>query len=114
MASSLDDLLALKGVAAVGEFGRDGSLKDFKANVEFSGELAETTAKFTAAVTQLFDVLAASFTQLNDQFSFAPQQGWAYSGGEWSVAVGGNRGVFVKTAEADYNELFAELVGARV
>jgi roadblock/LC7 domain-containing protein len=29
------------------------------------------------------------------------------------VAVGGTRGVFVKTADADYNELFAELVGPR-
>jgi len=113
MASSLDDLLNLKGVVAAGEFGRDGSLVDYKASVDFSKELAQTTAKFTAAVTQVFDVLAESFTHLNDQFDFAPQQGWAYSGGEWSVAVGGNRGVFVKTADADYNELFAELVGPR-
>lgn len=113
MASSLEDLLNLKGVVAAGEFGLDGSLVDYKASVDFSQELAETTAKFTAAVTQVFNVLAESFTKLNNQFDFAPQQGWAYSGGDWSVAVGGNRGVFVKTADADYNELFTELVGPR-
>jgi len=28
---------------------------------------------------------------------------WTYSGGDWSVAVGGTRGVFV-TADANYNE----------
>lgn len=113
MASSLDDLLKLDGVVAAGEFGLDGSLVDYKASVDFSKELAETTAKFTSAVTQVFNVLAESFTHLNEQFKFAPQQGWAYAGGDWSVAVGGNRGVFVKTAEADYNKLFSELVGAR-
>jgi roadblock/LC7 domain-containing protein len=37
----------------------------------------------------------------------------AYSGGDWSIAVGGTRGVFVKTADADYNELFSALVGPR-
>ena len=113
MASSLDDLLKLNGVVAAGEFGLDGSLVDYKANVEFSKELAQTTAKFTSAVTQVFNVLAESFTQLNEQFTFAPQQGWAYAGGDWSVAVGGNRGVFVKTADADYNQLFSELVDSR-
>jgi roadblock/LC7 domain-containing protein len=113
MASSLDDLLKLNGVVAAGEFGLDGSLVDYKANVDFSKELAQSTAKFTSAVTQVFNVLAESFTQLNEQFKFAPQQGWAYAGGDWSVAVGGTRGVFVKTAEADYNQLFSELVGSR-
>ena len=113
MSSTLKELLDLKGVVAAGEFSRDGSLVDFEASVDFPKDLAEQTAQFTAAVTQLFDVLAGSFTKLNPQFAFAPQQGWAYSGGEYSVAVGGTRGVFVKTADADYNELFAELVGPR-
>lgn len=113
MTATLDDLLNIKGVVAAGEFRRDGSLVDYKASVDFPQELAQTTARFTAAVTQVFDVLAESFTKLNDQFSFTPQQGWAYAGGEWSVAVGGTRGVFVKTADADYNELFSALVGPR-
>ena len=113
MASSLRDLLNLKGVVAAGEFSRDGSLVDFEATVDFPEDLAKTTAQFTAVVTQLFDVLAGSYTKLNDQFAFTPQQGWAYAGGEWSVAVGGTRGVFVKTADADYNELFSALVAPR-
>jgi roadblock/LC7 domain-containing protein len=113
MTATLKDLLDLKGVVAAGEFSRDGSLVDFEASVDFPDDLAKTTAQFTAVVTQLFDVLAGSYTKLNQQFAFTSQQGWAYSGGDWSVAVGGNRGVFVKTADADYNELFAELVGPR-
>ncbi len=113
MPSTLKDLLDLKGVVAAGEFSRDGSLEDFEAAVDFPDDLAKTTAQFTAVVTQLFDVLAGAYTKLNDQFAFAPQHGWAYSGGDWSVAVGGTRGVFVKTADADYNELFSALVGPR-
>ena len=61
----------------------------------------------------MFDVLAGSYTKLNPQFAFTPQHGWAYSGGDWSIAVGGNRGVFVRTSDADYNELFSTLVGPR-
>ena len=113
MAATLDDLLNIKGVVAAGEFGLDGALVDYKASVDFSPELAETTARFTSAVTQVFNVLAESFSKLNQEFNFVPQQGWAYAGGDWSVAVGGTRGVFVRTADADYNQLFAELVGQR-
>jgi roadblock/LC7 domain-containing protein len=42
-------------------------------------------------------------------------QGWAYSGGEYSVAIGagGTRGVFVETAKADFNRLFEVLVEER-
>jgi roadblock/LC7 domain-containing protein len=42
---------------------------------------------------------------------WTPQHGWAYSGGEYTVAVGGSRGVFVETEKADFNELFAALIG---
>ena len=39
-----------------------------------------------------------------------PQQSWTYSGGDWTVAIGGGRkGVFVETAKADFNRLFEVL-----
>ena len=43
------------------------------------------------------------------------EQGWAYSGGEYTVAVGegGTNGVFVETAKADFNTLFKASVGDR-
>ena len=114
MAATLEELLDLKGAVAAGEFARDGSLVAYRSNVDFPQDLAKITAQFTAAVTQLFNVLAESYSKLNGhQFDFAPQQGWAYSGGDWSIAVGGTHGVFVKTADADYNELFTALVGPR-
>ena len=35
----------------------------------------------------------------------------AYTGGDWTVAVMGNWGVFVETSKADFNLLFKELGG---
>jgi roadblock/LC7 domain-containing protein len=47
--------------------------------------------------------------------NWAPQLGWAYASGEWTVAIGGNgyRGVFIQTAKADFNKLFETLIGSR-
>ena len=110
--TSLDDLLDIEGVVAAGEFGRDGSLVDYKAKMDMSPEMAEMTAQFCATVTMMFDTLAGSFTQLSGM-NWVPQQGWAYSGGDWTVAIGGNRGVFIETSKADFNRLFEVLVGSR-
>jgi roadblock/LC7 domain-containing protein len=110
--TSLDDLLDIEGVAAAGEFTPDGELVDYKAKMDMSEEMAQMTAQFCATVTMMFNTLAGSFTQLSGM-NWVPQQGWAYSGGEWTVAIGGNRGVFVETAKADFNRLFEALVGSR-
>jgi roadblock/LC7 domain-containing protein len=110
--ASLDDLLNIEGVAAAGEFTADGQLVDYKAKMDMSVEMAEMTAQFCATVTMMFNTLAGSFTQLSGM-NWVPQQGWAYSGGEWTVAIGGNRGVFIETAKADFNRLFEALVGDR-
>jgi roadblock/LC7 domain-containing protein len=110
--ASLDDLLDIEGVAAAGKFTPDGQLVDYKARMDMSEEMAQMTAQFCATVTMMFNTLAGSFTQLSGM-NWVPQQGWAYSGGEWTVAIGGNRGVFIETAKADFNQLFEVLVGSR-
>ena len=110
MAATLDDLLKLNGVVAAGEFTPDGKLVDYKAKMDMSPELAAMTAQFCATVTMTFNTLAGAFTQLS-QMKWVPQQGWAYSGGDWTVAIGGNKGVFVETVKADFNQLFQALVG---
>lgn len=94
MASSLEDRSAEYQERGCGRRVRAGRLTcGLQSERWSSNELAQTTAEFTAAVTQVFNLLAESFTRLNDQFNFAPQQGWPYSGGNWSLAVGGNRSV---------------------
>ena len=112
MAATLDDLLKIEGVIAAGEFTADGKLVDYKAKMDMALELATMTAQFCATVTMLFNTLAGAYTQLS-QMQWVPQQGWAYSGGDLTVVIGGNKGVFVETAKADFNQLFRVLVGNR-
>ena len=108
----LDELLDIEGVVATGEYTPDGRLVDYKATIDMSQEMAEMTAQFTATVTMMFNTLASSYTQTSGM-QWVPQQGWAYSGGDWTVAVGGNRGIFIETEKADFNQLFEVLVGSR-
>ncbi len=110
--ATLDELLDIEGVVAAGEYTPDGSLVDYKATMDMSQEMAEMTAQFTATVTMMFNTLASSYTQMSGM-QWVPQQGWAYSGGDWTVAVGVNRGVFIETEKADFNQLFEVLVGSR-
>ena len=108
--ATLDDLIKIDGVVAVGEFTADGKLVDYRSNQDMPREMAEMAAQFTATVTMLFNTLAGSFSQ-QSQMNWVPQQGWAYSGGDMTIAVGGNKGVFIETAKADFNQLFQVLIG---
>jgi roadblock/LC7 domain-containing protein len=110
----LDDLLNIDGVFIAFEFTADGKCAGYKAKAKLSDEQAALIAQFCATVTMNFNTLAGAFTKLSGQ-KWTPQQGWAYAGGEYTVAIGGDgyRGVFVETAKADYNKLFAALVGPR-
>jgi roadblock/LC7 domain-containing protein len=112
--ATLQELLDIDGVVAAGEFNRDGSLVNFEASMDMSDEMAQMSAQFCATVSMMFDTLASSFTRLSGM-NWEPMQGWAYSGGEFSVAIGGGgtRGVFVETAKADFNRLFEVLVAER-
>src|ERR687886_2109401 len=109
--ATLDELLQIDGVVAAGEYTADGKLVDYKTRMDMSREMAEMTAQFVATVTMMFNTLAGAYSQLSGM-PWVPQQGWAYSGGEWTVAVGGGgyKGVFVETARADFNRLFEALV----
>ena len=78
--------------------------------MNMSRELAATTAQFCATVSMLFNTLAGAHSELSGM-RWLPQQGWAYSGGDMTVAVGGRYGIFIKTEKADFNQLFQVLVG---
>ena len=110
--ATLDDLIKIDGVVAAGEFTADGKVVDYKANMDMPPEMAEMSAQFCATVTMLFNTLAGSFSKLS-QTNWVPQQGWAYSGGDMTIAVGGNKGVFIETSKADFNQLFQVLIGAK-
>lgn len=110
--ATLDELLQIDGVVVAGEFTPDGKLVGYRAKVDMPPELAETTAQLCASVSMMFNTLAGSFTHLS-KMRWVPQRGWMYAGGDWTVAIGGNKGVFVETARADFNRLYRALAVGR-
>ncbi|HEY3198146.1 MAG TPA: DUF2173 family protein [Nitrospirales bacterium] len=109
---TLDDLLKINGVIAAGEFTPDGKLVDFKAKTDMPKDIGALTAQFCATVTMLFNTLATAHSKMSGM-NWLPQHGWMYAGGEWTVAIGGNRGVFIETAKADFNQLYKTLIGGK-
>jgi roadblock/LC7 domain-containing protein len=110
--STVQDLLAIEGVVASFEFKADGSVVDYASTIDMPRSLANTTTQFASSVTSMFNTLSEAFSKIS-WMQWAPQQGWAYSGGKYTVAVGGSRGVFIQTEQADFNELFATLFASR-
>ena len=87
--AKLDDLLKIDGVFITFEFTADGKCAGYKAKGKVSDEQAATIAQFCATVTMNFNTLAGAFTKLSGQ-KWIPQQGWAYAGGQYTVAIGGD------------------------
>ena len=105
--TTLDNLMKINGVIAAGEFSDDGKLVDVRGQLR--PEVAQAAAQFCGTVNMLFKTMSGSFQQISGM-QWTPAQGWAFAGGNYSVCIGGNRGVFVETAKADYNELFKALI----
>jgi len=108
--AKLDELVNVKGVDVAAEWGDDWVLRVYKSQRDISDGEAHQKAKFCATVSMMFNNFASSFTQLSGM-QWTPKEGWAYSGAGWTVAVckGGNLGVYIRTAEADFNRLIEVL-----
>jgi roadblock/LC7 domain-containing protein len=109
---TLEELMRINGVVAAGEFSPEGRLVDYRSAMGMTSEMATLAAKVCAPVNVMFETLASEFMRFSDM-RWLPARGWAYSGEDWTIAIGGRRGVFVSTAEADFNELFRALIGDR-
>ncbi len=109
MLATLDDLMKIDGVVAVSEFTLDGKLVDHRAKENVIPEMRAIGAEVLAPVNIMFETLGQEFMRYSDM-KWSPLRGWACSGGNWTVAVGGTRAVFVETAKADFSKLFKALV----
>ena len=90
---------------AVGEFTTDGGAGNYKAKIDMPPNMDRETSQFAALVSMLFNTLAGAYSLLY-KMSWLPQQFWTYSGGDWTVAVGGDTWVFIETAKIDFNQLY--------
>ena len=105
--ANLDRLLGLKGAFSAGEFSADGELVSYKGDL--TEDDARLIAKMCAANTLMGAMQAESFSRISGFMKWTPFHGWAVSAGDYSVCVMGHIGIFVETAEADFNEIYKVL-----
>lgn len=107
MAVSLDTLLQMDGATVAFEFATDGRCLDYRGE-HATPEMAALIARYCALVTMTFSILAGAFATLSEQ-NWIPEKLWTYTGGDYTVVVGGYRGVFIETGKTDLKELRAVL-----
>lgn len=106
MGLSLDELIILKGVTVAFKFNAVGECTEYRTNTHLGPEMFATIAEYCALVTRTFSTLADAFTGISEQ-NWIPLRSWTYTGGDFTVVIGGNgyRGVFAETTEANLGEL---------
>jgi len=113
--SELDELAAGPGVLMAGQFGPDGRVAEHKTTGLYveNPVLAGIAQWFCAAVTTMFGSMAYAVDTLNqgdfNRSSWLPVRSWTYSGGDYVIAVHGNRFLIAERAKLgsldDLNQL---------
>jgi roadblock/LC7 domain-containing protein len=115
--SEFDELVALDGVLMAGRFGPDGSIAEYKAGPWYVANPAamEMAHWFCITITTLFGSLAYAVDSLTrtgfDQSSWLPVKGWAYTGGEYSILVRGDRFLIAERAKLGNFDQLDRLLG---
>lgn len=113
--NELDELVARPGVLMAGRFAPDGRVAAHKTAGLYVENPALTGIAqwFCAAVTTMFGSMAYAVDTVNqggfNQTSWLPVQSWIYSGGDYAIAVHGDRFLIAERAKLgsldDLNEL---------
>jgi roadblock/LC7 domain-containing protein len=102
--SEFDELVASPGVLMAGRFGPDGRVAEHKTGGLYveNPTMTGMAQWFCAAVTTMFGSMAYAVDTLNqsgfNQTSWLPVQSWIYSGGNYVIAVYGDRFVIAERA----------------
>ena len=113
--NELDELVARPGVLMAGRFGPDGRVAEHKtAGLYIENPALTGIAQwFCAAVTTMFGSMAYAVDTVNQsgftQTSWLPVRSWVYSGGDYAIAVYGDRFLIAERAKLtsldDLNQL---------
>ena len=110
--SEFDELVEVDGVLMAGRFGPDGRVAEYKANPWFvrNPVVAEMTHWFCTAITMMLSSMAYATDLVtrggSDLPSWLPMKGWAYTGGDYMIAVRGDRFILAERAKlASLDEL---------
>jgi roadblock/LC7 domain-containing protein len=116
--SEFDDLVASPGVLMAGRFGPDGRVTEHKSRGLYMGNPAATGMAqwFCAAITMMFSSMAYAVDMVDkggfNQASWLPAQSWMYSGGDYVIAVHGDRFVIAERAKLGSLDEVADLLRA--
>ena len=95
--SEFDELVASPGVVMAGRFGPDGRIAEYKSKSLYVANAASAAMAqwFCAAINMMFRSMA-HVVDLMDQSGFnqttwLPIHSWTYSGGDYAIAVHGDR-----------------------
>ena len=103
--SEFDELVASPGVLMAGRFGPDGLIAEYKSKSLYVENPALTGIAqwFCAAVTTMFGSMAYAVDTLNqsgfNQAGWLPVHSWHYSGGDYVIAVHGDRFMIAERAK---------------
>jgi roadblock/LC7 domain-containing protein len=102
--SELDELVSMDGVLMAGRFGPDWRVAEYKRKALFieNPSAVELTQWFCAAITMMFHSMAFAVDVIGrtgfDQTSWLPVKTWTYSGGDYAIAVRGDRFLIAESA----------------
>jgi roadblock/LC7 domain-containing protein len=103
--SELDDLVKINGVLMAGRFGPDWRIAEHKTKALYFENPAETemARSFCAAITMMLRSMAYAVDAMGhggfDQTSWLPMRSWSYSGGDYAIAVYGDRFLMAERAK---------------
>jgi roadblock/LC7 domain-containing protein len=117
--SEFDELVAVDGVLMAGRFGPNGRVAESKASPWFveNPVTAEMTHWFCTAITMMFGSMAYAIDVVSrggsDLPSWLPLKGWAYTGGDYMIAVRGDLFIIAERAKLGSLDELDRLVGSR-
>ena len=116
--SKLAELAARPGVLMAGRFGADGRVAGHKTTgpVHRNPVLTGIAQWFCAAVTAIFGSMAYAVDTLTQsafgQSSWLPVRSWIYSGGDYAIAVHGDRFLIAERAKLGSLDELSQLLRA--
>jgi roadblock/LC7 domain-containing protein len=104
--SEFDELLSLDGIIMVGRFDPEWRIAESKtAKLVIANPQALQMAQwFCAAISAMFNSMAFAVNSVHlegtfDTSSWLPLRSWTFSGGDYSIAVNGDRFVIAETTK---------------
>jgi len=116
--SEFDDLVTRPGVLMAGRFGADGRVAEHKTTGLYveNPVLTGVAQWFCAAVSTMFGSMAYAVDTLNQsgftQTSWLPVRSWTYTGGDYVIAVHGDRFLIAERAKLGSLDDLSQLLRA--